>query len=322
VRAYWKQQLNYGKAEALLERKWPEKYNAAGHLTWVGRVYGNGFTSLLGWSGRIYHGIWGGAPFQSLYQPAAGMLRSLPLMPEWYFLIVALAALSALGSAWKPLSFALPLFVLAVSLPIVQGAVNARRAAFTSAPRSHLALLKLRVLTAFLHLLQPLARLSGRLHYGLTPWRHSAPGFALPRPRSSALWTERWQDPAERLQALEAVLRLSGVAVVRGGEYERWDLGVQGGMFGAARLLMAVEDHGAGTQFVRFRSWPTCSLGAVVLILLFSALSAGAVLDQAWTAAAILGTCAVLLGSRTLQECAGATATILRALKQAEEKEP
>ena len=48
IRAYWKQQINYGKAEALLERKWPEKYNAAGHLTWTGRVYGNGHTSLLG----------------------------------------------------------------------------------------------------------------------------------------------------------------------------------------------------------------------------------------------------------------------------------
>src|SRR6184192_3753850 len=30
VRAFWKQQVGYGKAEALLERKWPEKYNVAG----------------------------------------------------------------------------------------------------------------------------------------------------------------------------------------------------------------------------------------------------------------------------------------------------
>lgn len=32
VRAYWKQQGGYGKAEALLEKKWPEKYNGAGHV--------------------------------------------------------------------------------------------------------------------------------------------------------------------------------------------------------------------------------------------------------------------------------------------------
>ena len=37
LQAYWKQQCGYGKAEALLERKWPSKYNAAGHLAWSGR---------------------------------------------------------------------------------------------------------------------------------------------------------------------------------------------------------------------------------------------------------------------------------------------
>ena len=37
---YLRQQVGYGKAEALLERKWPEKYNAAGHATWSGRLYG------------------------------------------------------------------------------------------------------------------------------------------------------------------------------------------------------------------------------------------------------------------------------------------
>jgi cellulose synthase/poly-beta-1,6-N-acetylglucosamine synthase-like glycosyltransferase len=29
LRTYWKQQVRYGKAEALLERKWPQKYNSA-----------------------------------------------------------------------------------------------------------------------------------------------------------------------------------------------------------------------------------------------------------------------------------------------------
>ena len=32
ARTYWKQQQGYGKAEALLEEKWPERYNAMGHL--------------------------------------------------------------------------------------------------------------------------------------------------------------------------------------------------------------------------------------------------------------------------------------------------
>src|ERR1700746_3874963 len=32
VAAYWKQQTGYGKAEAMLHAKWPEKYNVAGHI--------------------------------------------------------------------------------------------------------------------------------------------------------------------------------------------------------------------------------------------------------------------------------------------------
>jgi hypothetical protein len=84
---------------------------------------------------------------------------------------------------------------------------------------------------------------------------------------------------------------------------------------------MAVEDHGAGKQFIRFRSWPRCSPGAVALTLVLAALASGAAIDQAWSAAAILGTMAALLGLRTLQECAGATTALLRALEQAEAEE-
>jgi hypothetical protein len=90
-------------------------------------------------------------------------------------------------------------------------------------------------------------------------------------------------------------------------------------MLGAIRLLMAVEDHGAGTQFVRFGWWPRCSPGAVVLALLFSVLTIGAAIDLAWSAATILGIGAVLLVLRTLQECAGATTAVLQALKQQKE---
>src|SRR5438445_3996372 len=42
VRTYWRQQIGYGRAEAMLERKWPEKYNDVGHVRWTGRMYGSG----------------------------------------------------------------------------------------------------------------------------------------------------------------------------------------------------------------------------------------------------------------------------------------
>lgn len=321
VLAYWKQQLNYGMAEALLERKWPEKYNSAGHLTWGGRVYGNGHTCLLGRRGRIYHGVWGSAPFQSLYQPAAGTLASILLLPEWYLVVVVLAALSALSLLWRPLSYVLPLFMLAAAASLVQAGLSAARARFTSGPYSRVARLQLQVLTAFLHLLQPLGRLYGRLRHGLTPWRQSVPWLwlSLPRRRTSAVWSERWQDPIARLRRLETGMRKYGRVVYRGREYDRWDLEVQGGLLGAARMLMAVEDHGAGTQFVRVRSWPRISRVAALLMLLFALFSAEAVEDQTWSAAVILGIITVLLTLRTFEECASATAIILRALQSVQE---
>src|SRR5262245_39046291 len=275
VRGYWRQQRGYGEAEALLERKWPEKYNGAGHLTWAGRVYGNGGKLLLGRGGRIYHGLWGGAPFQSLYQPAPGFAAALLHMPEWYLVVAALAVLSTLGLLWKPLLLALPLLCLAVVAPLAQACLMARRARFVDPSRSGYATLERYGLTALLHLLQPVARLRGRLGRGLTPWRRTARGrFSLPLPRVWAVLISDGQEPERRLMSIEAVLHGRGIVAERGGCYDRWDLEIRGGVFGAARLLMAVEDHGAGTQYVRIRSWPRCSRAAAGWIILFAGLTA------------------------------------------------
>ena len=102
--AYWKQQKGYGKAEALLEAKWPEKYNSLGHFTWTGRIYGNGFTLPLRLKkDKIFHGSWGSSLFQSVYQPSENFINSIPLMPEWYLLSAALGLTTGLGFVWSSL---------------------------------------------------------------------------------------------------------------------------------------------------------------------------------------------------------------------------
>jgi GT2 family glycosyltransferase len=317
LRAYWKQQRGYGEAEALLERKWPEKYNAAGHHGWTGRIYGRGVAPILGPGERIRYGVWGSAPFQSVYQPTPGTLWSLPLMPEWYLVVGTLAALSALGALWTPLLLALPLLVLTTAAPFAQAVLGAAQASFASAPRPRVARLKLRCFVACLYLLQPLARLWGRLRRGLTPWRQrGVPGFALPRPRAIAIWSERWQDPSERVRSVETALRADGAIWRRGGDYDRWDLEVRRGMLGAARMLMAVEEHGAGKQLVRARVWPRCSPNWLALILVLVALSAGMALGGAPGVGVLLGAQAVLLALGAFRECAAATAGLVRTLQR------
>jgi GT2 family glycosyltransferase len=218
VRAYWKQQVGYGKAEALLERKWPEKFNAVGHLAWMGRLYTRGLTQTLGLrTGRIYHGIWGCAPFQSLYQPAPGLIASLPLIPEWYLVTAALTVVCVLGIVWPPLLASGVLLALAIGAPVAQAATSAARASFPSPARSVRERAQRRGLTAFLHLMQPLARLTGRLKNGLSPWRtRGAVIRAMPRTRGAVLWSEHWQAPVAWLQALETSLGDMGARVRRG----------------------------------------------------------------------------------------------------------
>ena len=309
VRAYWRQQSGYGRAEALLERKWPERYNAAGHARWAGRLYGP--AGARGWARpRVYYGTWGGAPFQAVYPPAPGLLASAMAMPEWYLVVAALAALAALGARWAPLLLALPLLAVAAGAPL--GAAL-RAAAATRPPArlaSRLARLRFRALVAALHVVQPAARLHGRVRAGLAPWRRPA-GAGRLRPRCAlAVWTERWQTPEERLLALERRLREAGVAVRRGGDFDRWDLEVRGGLLGTARLASLVEEHGTGRQLTRLRAWSRVSRPAAAVVAGLAALALGAAADGAGAVGAALGLAAAALAARALLEAGAAVGAV------------
>jgi len=309
VRTYWKQQLGYGRAEALLEDKFPDRYNALGHYSWAGRIYGNGLTRALAIRrGLIYHGQWGSAPFQTLHEPPASLLAMLPLMPEWHLASVALALLAALGLLWSPLLWALPLLALTLAIPVAQAVVSARFATF-SGPRNTWA--ARRALTTFLHLMQPIARLRGRLRHGLAPWRTrggARPGS--PLPRSFALWTEHWRAPESRLEGIQVAARSEGAVVRGGGEFDRWDLEVRGGTLGTARLLTAVEEHGQGRQMIRGRMWPHVSTLARLGLAVLASGVLVAWLLRSPVASAVLAAAAVAFALRIAWEC-GLAARVL-----------
>ena len=315
VKTYWKQQQGYAKAEALLEGKWPEKYNSAGHLKWSGRLYSKGVTQALRLGReRIHHGTWGAGLFQSVYEPTAGTLRSLPLMPEWFFVVFLFGALTALGLAWTPFLIAAPLFGLALAAPIAQAVVSARHAQFTSKPATRWALLKLQTLTALLHLMHPVARLTGRLRWGLTPWRRRARGWVVPRPRSTTVWSETWRSREERLGDFETSLRESHVVVLRGGDYDRWDLEVQGGMLGAVRVLTTIEEHGARRQLLRARLRPRVTPQGLIVVFFMVVIALFAARKGAWLCAFVIVTGAFLVAARILLECGTAMSSILGVL--------
>jgi len=310
VRAYWKQQRGYGKAEALLERKWPQKYNKIGHVPWSGRIYGKGLVQVLGWGRqRIYHGTWGSALFQSIYEPVGNGVWSLPLMPEWYLVIGVLMTLVLCGLFWTPLLvLSVPLFCIAVGALVGQAILGAMRASFATDRRRF----RKRLLVCCLYMMQPLARLGGRMRHDLTPWRRRAVhGIALPMPRIVTIWRESWRDPNSWLELLEG----QSTHVSRGGDYDDWDLEIHGGLLGAVRLRMAIEEHGGGKQLARFRVWPRYSAGGATLTALLTFLALAAAHAHAYVVCAILGGGVLLLASRAVLECAMATGTVLCALE-------
>ena len=249
-------------------------------------------------------------------------------MPEWYLLIALLTATAVYGLVWEPLFFQIPLLgdpitlialCLAVAAPIVRALASAS-SSVRHLPGTRRSKLGPLALTASLHLLQPVARLVGRMRQGLTPWRIRARiGFGLPRARTGTVWSEDWRSLPDRLQRLEAELVPASTGVVRGGSFDRWDLRVRAGALGSARLRLTAEEHGDGRQLLRYRVWPTWSRGGTVLALLLAALSGFAVHRGAVGAPFILGGLAGFIALRMLRECGGAVSLLVGAVRRAQE---
>lgn len=302
---YWKQQRGYGKAEALLESKWPAKYNAVGHLSWQGRLYGTGLTqSVASLRRRLYGGVWGSAPFQSLYERSPGVALTLPLTPEWYLLVAGLALLALLGLAWEPLRLATPALILAIAFPVAQALLSARRARFARPASGLWQQITRHAMTAWLHLIQPVARLRGRIEHGLTPWRRRGPTTCiLPFPRTVSVWRESPVASERILSSLQDGLSECGAVVHRGGEYDRWDLAIRTSLLGGARLRLAIEEHGAGKQMLRLRVWPYASRSILTGMTLCGLLAALAFVDAVPWVGALLGVAALYVAFTVLWHC-------------------
>ncbi len=317
VSGYLRQQRGYGRAEAMLERKWPDRYSAGGHVTWRGRIYGDGTprapASQNRW--RVYHGTWNSAPFQKLYAPSDRSLDTVLLMPEAYLAIGGLTLLAGLGAVWAPLMLVAPLLLLVAGLLAVRAVTISLQGRLPTAGLTISERAARRGLAALLHLLQPLLRLDGRLRHGLTPWRRRGrPGRSLPRRREIAQWRESWQDPFAALTAVQDELCDLGAIVRFGGDFDVWDLEVRGGTLAGVRIVTLVEEHGQGRQLTRWRCAPTCSAIALWSTLALFVLASVAALDEAFVAAGVLGVLSLALGLRVVTEAASAMATTREAL--------
>ncbi len=74
VRAYFRQQAGYGRAEALLMKQHPRRFGPLGGARWHGAIYGEPGASLTPSEGSIFHGPYGTGAFQVIYSAGSGFV--------------------------------------------------------------------------------------------------------------------------------------------------------------------------------------------------------------------------------------------------------
>jgi O-antigen biosynthesis protein len=320
IRSYWKQQFGYGKAEALLERKWPQKYNNIGHKTW-GRIYSNGEVQapfFKRW--RVYHGIWGNAPFQSIYDSPSFRHLGLLQMPEWYLLSAALLLVAISGIVWAPMLYLWPIALIVIFLPITHIIYNVAKIPGKNKDSRKFQNLLFRLTTICFHTFQPLARLLGRIKYDLTPWRNYGKGnYAIPVIEKMNVWCENWIAPEVRLENIESILKSENACVERGGIYARWDLLIKGGSLGSVKIFMAAEDHKGGRQYLRFRFVPRLSLTATFLLSFQAVLLTIALVYSALIPAMVFASILLILLTRVLEDFGRAYLAVKTVVKKQNE---
>lgn len=153
LRPYLRQQRGYGRAEALVEARHPDRFGPLGTARWRGRIY----TSLpqARWGQRVYRGQFGTAAYQSVYQQGGYALD----VAHQAGVPAATALLATAPLAAVAVQLALPALLAALYLLSIV-AIDMVRA---HPPRgSGLARARFRSSVAAHHLLQPCVRTWGR----------------------------------------------------------------------------------------------------------------------------------------------------------------
>jgi len=288
VKAYWRQQVGYGEGESFLEHRHQEKFNERGQTRWQGRIYSSlpAYRSLF--KSVIYHGRWGAAAFPSIYQGGVNSWTCLPQMVEWQAATM-LTLISALLSPWL-----LMLFGLMLGATIAGCLVHAWATKIDDLCAANSKLktenLKFRLMIAWLHYLQPWARVRGRVkgYFGSShlsgegarlledaPWLPLSDALRLLFHRLDATyWDVHYTLLDDFLRQLKSTSEaaLSPVRCDDGWQQE-YDLHVRAGHTYSIRIKLTAEDHGGlkrlfRVRFTLHRPWRLIAtlLAAVVLL--------------------------------------------------------
>ncbi len=346
IGAYLRQQMGYGRAEGLLIPKHALRFNLLGNSRWLGHIYGDISYFFPTRRSLIYHGAFGLALFQTLYNPRYSLAAHLPLSLEW--MILSLILLS--GAIWvQPLGF-IGLAMIATTLIFTLS-----RAGKAILPKHH-DTVKARVIISALILLQPLLRslVRYRTLWGLYRRGRSRPAAQprndagairekdptpeIGRPFPVGVWRERFfqrltihrffwnHEGLERETALAGVmesLEREGLAFATDPGFATrpdlapWDIKVAPGYGMQCSLRLTVEDHGGLKRFVRLAG-TAVPTGSTLAGLFLTGAGALASIPVSAAAASILACAASILALRAacgVQRGASIVDTLIKRLK-------
>jgi GT2 family glycosyltransferase len=284
VGSYWAQQVGYGEAEAWLDAHHPEKF-LGGQMAWRGRIYSPLPFLRTASERRVNTGVWGTAAFPSVYSTQSPPWHYLPHTPTWMAISFVLfnigfwGPLAGMDAAWLPLIAGF----LGGAITLVRCIQIGWRSNLDGLPaigrrslgRSRF---RYRALIAWLHLIQPLARFSGRVR-GLSRPQVTAPQHMTGRPWKSPMptlrdvlaslrlvtragaersfWSRSWIPQTTLLTELVGTLRACRPAqlvdVDEGWRPDR-DLSLAIGRWGWLHVRTLVEEHEHGACLLRVRA--------------------------------------------------------------------
>jgi glycosyltransferase involved in cell wall biosynthesis len=195
LRTYLRQQRSYGRSEALVEARNPDRFTGIGTARWRGHIYDSLTPSFT--RQRIYRGVYGAAAYQSVYQGGGFILDLVHQVgvPAATVLLFTLPLL--LRSVW----FATPAVVAGVFLVGLLAIDTAR----TIPPRSlRRGRFRFRLGVGIHHLLQPIVRTWGRSRSRSLAYRDLPPCDPLPQavpPRRTRVIVLREDRPRAQLAA-------------------------------------------------------------------------------------------------------------------------
>lgn len=244
VRAYLRQQRGYGRSEALVEARHPQRFTGTGSARWQGRIYNSSTPPTAG--GAVYRGAYGAAAFQSVYRTHG---HAIDLAHQIGVPVATLLALTA------PLAIVSPFLAIpagaGLTLLAALGAVDFARVSPARQLRGGRN--RFRASVAAMHLLQPIVRAWARLRMRRSARR------ALPRNvhvsgvvrglPGRVLLTE-WDQPRDELvAALVADVQRAGVRVRPITGWEPYDARLVGSTSVVGDLITSAHPDG----FVQLR---------------------------------------------------------------------